>query len=187
MCGDGGGGGGLGLALLRLCGASGSNLAHRLCLRHLLCAACHRSTPLQARYSKSVEGVVAALVDDTVALSKAAQAHSALAVNTQGQLQDTKEALLRSATVFATVLKIPPPISSSLWSTTASASPSRIAAGSLAGGSCGGRYVAAAAAASAALQHSSAGSPARNRAADASGASGSPLRSKYDSLLGALA
>jgi len=51
--------------------------------------------PLQARYSKSVEGVVGALVDDTVALNKSTRQVEGLVKHQQSQLQDTKEALLR--------------------------------------------------------------------------------------------
>lgn len=50
---------------------------------------------VQARYSKSVEGVVGALVDDTVALSKATRQVEGTLRHQQAQLQDTKEALLR--------------------------------------------------------------------------------------------
>lgn len=49
----------------------------------------------QARYSKSVEGVVGALVDDTVALNKSTRQVEGLVKHQQAQLQDTKEALLR--------------------------------------------------------------------------------------------
>lgn len=42
-----------------------------------------------------MEGVVAALVDDTVSLSSAATKMQAQANMQQAQLQDTKEALLR--------------------------------------------------------------------------------------------
>ena len=50
---------------------------------------------VQARYSKSVEGVVGALVDDTVALNKTTRQVEGLVKHQQAQLQDTKEALLR--------------------------------------------------------------------------------------------
>lgn len=50
---------------------------------------------MQARYSKSVEGVVGALVDDTVALNKTTRQVEGLVKHQQMQLQDTKEALLR--------------------------------------------------------------------------------------------
>lgn len=49
----------------------------------------------QARYSKSVEGVVGALVDDTVTLNKSTRHVEGLVKHQQAQLQDTKEALLR--------------------------------------------------------------------------------------------
>eukprot|EP00879_Flechtneria_rotunda_P017582 GHRR01018432.1.p1 GENE.GHRR01018432.1~~GHRR01018432.1.p1 ORF type:complete len:281 (+),score=109.49 GHRR01018432.1:58-900(+) len=52
----------------------------------------------ESRYSKSVEGVVAALVDDTVALSRNTRQLECMVNHQQGQLQDTKEALLRSVT-----------------------------------------------------------------------------------------
>jgi hypothetical protein len=50
---------------------------------------------LQNRYSKSVESVVGALVDDTVTLNKRVGGMEGLVNRQQGQLQDTKEALLR--------------------------------------------------------------------------------------------
>lgn len=50
---------------------------------------------MQARYSKSVVGVVGALVDDTVALNKSTRQVEGLVKHQQAQLQDTKEALLR--------------------------------------------------------------------------------------------
>jgi hypothetical protein len=50
----------------------------------------------QTRYSKSVEGVVGALVDDTVALNKSTRQVEGVLKHQQAQLQDTKEALLRS-------------------------------------------------------------------------------------------
>jgi hypothetical protein len=50
---------------------------------------------MQARYSKSVEGVVGALVDDTVSLNKTTRQVEGLVKHQQAQLQDTKEALLR--------------------------------------------------------------------------------------------
>lgn len=49
----------------------------------------------QSRYSKSVESVVSALVDDTVSLNKCVGGMEGLVSRQQGQLQDTKEALLR--------------------------------------------------------------------------------------------
>jgi hypothetical protein len=50
---------------------------------------------LQSRYGKSVESVVSALVDDTVSLNKRVGGMEGLVNRQQGQLQDTKEALLR--------------------------------------------------------------------------------------------
>jgi hypothetical protein len=50
---------------------------------------------LQSRYSKSVESVVSALVDDTVTLNKRVGGMEGLVNRQQGQLHDTKEALLR--------------------------------------------------------------------------------------------
>lgn len=50
---------------------------------------------LQTRYSKSVESVVAALVDDTVSLSRSTRQLETHVNHQQAQLQDTKEALLR--------------------------------------------------------------------------------------------
>lgn len=50
---------------------------------------------LQSRYSKSVEIVVSALVDDTVSLNKRVGGMESSVTRQQGQLQDTKEALLR--------------------------------------------------------------------------------------------
>ena len=49
----------------------------------------------QSRYSKSVEGVVKALVEDTSSLSKQIRSVEGLYSGQQMQLQDTKEALLR--------------------------------------------------------------------------------------------
>lgn len=51
----------------------------------------------QSRHSRSIEGVVAAVVDDTVGLSGAATKLQTQANLQQAQLQDTKEALLRCA------------------------------------------------------------------------------------------
>jgi hypothetical protein len=56
-------------------------------------------TCLQSRYSKSVESVVSALVDDTVSLNKRVGGMEGLVSRQQGQLQDTKEALLRCGSV----------------------------------------------------------------------------------------
>jgi len=53
----------------------------------------------QARYGRSVEGVVKALVDDTSTLARAQRGTEGLVAGQQAQLQDTKEALLRSAQV----------------------------------------------------------------------------------------
>lgn len=55
------------------------------------------ATMPQTLYSKSVEGVVGALVDDTVALNKSTRQVEGVLKHQQAQLQDTKEALLRSA------------------------------------------------------------------------------------------
>ncbi|WIA41747.1 hypothetical protein OEZ86_009090 [Tetradesmus obliquus] len=115
----------------------------------------------QSRYSKSVESVVSALVDDTVTLNKRVGGMEGLVSRQQGQLQDTKEALLRSAQVFSSMLKVPSPVSSTLWS-----SPSR-------------SHGTAGAAAAAASAH---GSPVRSGSAG-----GSPmLSSKYSSFLSRL-
>eukprot|EP00775_Hariotina_reticulata_P013626 gene13626-13752_t len=123
---------------------------------------------VQGRQAKSVEGVVAALVEDTMGLSKATRHLENVVSMHQNQLQDTKEALLRqvkhmpprSAQVFSQVLKVPSPVSSALWS--AGGSPMRGAYGSLAAGL--------------------PGSPARQPAT----AAGSPLSSKYSALLASL-
>lgn len=79
------------------CGAADERTGHtalRSCVyvrpERLCCVCC-----MQARYSTSVEGVVGALVDDTVALNKTTRQVEGLVKHQQMQLQDTKEALLR--------------------------------------------------------------------------------------------
>jgi hypothetical protein len=76
---------------MRLLRSRGRHDGHDMCLH----ARTHARGCLQARYTKSVEGVVSALVDDTVGLSKSARHLEGLVQHQQGQLQDTKEALLR--------------------------------------------------------------------------------------------
>jgi hypothetical protein len=49
-----------------------------------------------AKYSRSVESVVSALVDDTVSLGRSSRALEAGLASQRIQLQDTREALLRS-------------------------------------------------------------------------------------------
>lgn len=56
---------------------------------------CMRPCCVQTRYSKSVESVVKALVDDTSQLARQTRSLDTLYSNQQVQLQDTKEALLR--------------------------------------------------------------------------------------------
>jgi hypothetical protein len=53
----------------------------------------------QARHSRGMESVVKALVDDAAALSRAQRGAEAVVAGQQAQLQDTKDALLRSAQV----------------------------------------------------------------------------------------
>ncbi|KAI8470879.1 MAG: hypothetical protein J3K34DRAFT_249053 [Monoraphidium minutum] len=74
----------------------------------------------QSRHGRGVESVVKALVDDTSALARAQRATEGLMAGQQAQLQDTKEALLRSAQVFASLLKVPAPVSSAQWASTPS-------------------------------------------------------------------
>ncbi|GBF93832.1 hypothetical protein Rsub_06831 [Raphidocelis subcapitata] len=83
----------------------------------------------QSRQSRGVESVIRALVDDASALARAQRGAEGLLAGQQAQLQDTKEALLRSAQarlrararlararrVFAQLLKVPAPVSAAQW------------------------------------------------------------------------